>query len=208
MGRITVLLLPLGLATCLTFSQATFAQNTKLTRSVRPEKFLEGIFVGEDAKALTADGKWSRFNLRKAELNGKKLSHGTWNVFCFLIVKDMWRRIGTSEKIAGQSNICIELKSFKAIKIVKETTFVTGSKPYEGKGPVPPAIAPFRKQVLDALSKIAAERMNIPDNDFEAVQIQLAVARDPHEIPRYPTPGIKEFFIRKVSNEPAKRGRL
>lgn len=147
---------------------------------------IEASIVCDTLTLRYKDGKTQKMSMR--QLNSKGTSNVTamWNLFCFYIVKDIWRGVTHTDKVMGQANISLEITTDGKHKVTRKAIYIPGSKPCVGaKVPLHPKANAFWKQALECVQYIEFSQMKIPDNKVASVTLDIVLGRDLDSFPRY-----------------------
>jgi len=147
---------------------------------------IEASIVCDVLTLRLKDGKTQRMSMREMNRKGPNDVTAMWNLFCFYIVKDIWRGLIHTDKVMGQANISLEITSDGKHKVTRKAVYVPGCMPCLGNGPLPAKAKEFWKGVSSAVEYIEFKEMKIPDFKVASATIDVVCGRDQEVFPRYP----------------------
>ena len=147
---------------------------------------IEASIVCDVLTLRLKDGKTQRMSMRELNRKGPNDVTAMWNLFCFYVVKDIWRGVIHTDKTMGQANISLEITADGKHKVTRNAIYIPGGKPCIGaKGPLHPKAQAFWKQALECVEYIEFSQMKIPDSKVASVTLDIVLGRDLDSFPRY-----------------------
>ena len=147
---------------------------------------IEASIVCDTLTLRYKDGKTQKMSMRELNRKGSNDVTAMWNLFCFYIVKDIWRGVTHTDKVMGQANISLKITADGKHEVTRKAIYIPGSKPCIGaKAPLPPKVQAFWKQALECVEYIEFSQMKIPDSKVASVTLDIVFGRDLDTFPRY-----------------------
>lgn len=164
--------------------------------SLDNKNIIEGALIADVLHLKRKSGKTDQLSVKGINLAAKDESRVLWNLYCFYVVKDVWRLLRHEEKLIGQANLTLEARSDRTYKIKRHALYVPGCRPCIENEPVPPKAHAFWKQVQSSFANIEFQQMKIPDSSVDSLTMEIVVGRDLSTFPRYPFAKYKGLLVR------------
>jgi hypothetical protein len=164
--------------------------------SLDNKNVIEGALIDDVLHLKRKNGKTDRLSVKGINRAANDESRVLWNLYCFYVVKDVWRLLRHEEKLIGQANLTLVVHSDRTYRIKRHALYVPGCRPCIENDPVPPKAQAFWKQVQASFANIEFQQMKIPDSTVESLTMEIVLGRDLSKFPRYPFVKYKGLLVR------------
>lgn len=147
---------------------------------------IEASIICDKLTLKLKDGRTEKMSMRQLNSKGASDVTAMWNLFCFYIVKDIWRGQIHTDKLMGQANFALTLTSDGKHKIERKAVYIPDCKPVIGeKEKLTGKAQLFWKQVCECVEYIEFAQMKVPDDKIASVTLDIVAGRDLDVFPRY-----------------------
>lgn len=159
---------------------------TILAFTNKSKTHIEAAVVCDVITLKLKDGKTRKMSMRALNSKGASDATAMWNLFCFYVVKDIWRGVIHTHELMGEANISLEISSDGKHKVIRRAVYAPQCKPCVGAAaPLPPKAQEFWQKAQNCVDYIEFAQMKIPDNKVASVTLDVAYGRDRDLFPRY-----------------------
>lgn len=159
---------------------------------------IEAAILGDVLKLKKKDGTVKEMSMHALNAKGVNDVSTMWNLYCFYIVKDIWRQLTHEDKLMGQANLTVDVTKDGKFKIIRHGLYVPGCPPCLNDAPVPEKAQKFWKQAQNCIKYIEFNDMSIPGKDIESVKFDTIFGRDMEVFPRHEFCNIKGVLLRDM----------
>ena len=169
---------------------------TILAYSTENTQCIEAAIVGDVLTLKKKDGSIEKLSMRALNRKGVSDVSTMWNLYCFYIVKDVWRGLIHQEKLMGQANVTLDVSKDGKYKIIRRAIYVPGVPTCLNDAPVPAGAREFWKQAKTCIDSVEFADMTIPGNNIESIKIDVIFGRDLEVFPRCAFWNYKNILLR------------
>jgi hypothetical protein len=172
---------------------------------------IEAALIDDVLVLKRSDGKREKLSVKELNRAAKDQSRTLWNLYCFYIVKDVWRSLRHQSKLIGQANFTLEVRSDGTYTVKRHALYVPGCRPCIENEPVPTKAQEFWQQIKESIANIEFKLMTIPDRKVNSVSLEIVAGRDLERFPRHAFFKYKGLLVRdktgKISRAPGLNGK-
>lgn len=150
----------------------------------------------DDALLIKRANGCEKLSVKALNRAGKDQSRTLWNLYCFYIVKDVWRSLRHHSKLIGQANLTLEIHADGSYQIRRHALYVPGCRPCIESEQVPAKAQEFWQQIKESIANIEFKQMTIPDKKAQSVSLEIVAGRDVERFPRYSFYHCKGLLVR------------
>ncbi len=167
---------------------------------------IEAALIDDVLLLKRSNGKTEKLSVKALNRAAKDQSRTLWNLYCFYIVKDVWRSLRHQEKLIGQANFTLEVRNDGTYALKRQALYVPGCRPCIENEPAPAKAQEFWRQIKESIASIEFKLMTIPDQKVNSVSLEIVAGRDMEKFPRYSFHKYKSLLVRdktgKISRAP------
>ncbi len=157
---------------------------------------IEAALIDDGLLLKRSNGKIDKLSVKALNRAAKDQSRTLWNLYCFYIVKDVWRSLRHQEKLLGQANFTLEVRNDGTYTVKRHALYVPGCHPCIENEPAPKKAQEFWQQITESIASIELKLMTIPDRKVNSVSLEIVAGRDLKLFPRHPFFKYKGMLVR------------
>lgn len=178
--------LTLSAAPAFCASQEAKKDGTILAFTNKSRTHIEASIVCDTITLKFKDGKTQKMSMRALNSGGATDVTAMWNLFCFYVVKDIWRGVMHTHDLMGEAHISLQIFSDGNHKVIRKAVYAPGCKPFIGGAvTLPPKAQEFWQKAQKCVDYIEFAQMKIPDNKVASVTLDVAYGRNLDVFPQY-----------------------
>lgn len=159
---------------------------TILAFTNKSKTHVEAAVVCDTITLKYKDGKTQKMSMRALNSKGATDVTAMWNLFCFYVVKDIWRGVMHTHDLMGEAHVSLQISSNGNHKIVRKAVYAPECKPCIGTtAALPPKAQAFWEKAQKCVDYIEFSQMKIPDDKVASVTLDVAYGRNRDLFPQY-----------------------